>query len=546
IWTAGGLMTAVLLSGSALVVGAGLTEVTDYPFSLGWSEGNRLWDYSLLFGTRLYSFDPGVPPVAYLDTGRQLVGGVPFLLPGVTILAARIWLALVATLSYLLLGLLAFWPRRVTSPQTWILGALLVLVFLNQGPIHAPLVISAILVVLGTRASILWGALLMIGAGYFAATSRFTWMFAPAIWAVMIELGAIGPGRDDQPNHGRRRAIVLGLSGLLGSALAYSGVVVWSGAGVESSAVVSTSQQLLWYRLLPNATYGQGIVLGLARAVVPLAVVLVYAAKHYWRPPRLQAVVLILALLAFLVVGLIVSAKIGGGGDLHNLDMFLIGMVFAAAVLWRASEQGWRQGRRILPWWTQLCLALAVTLPAYGPLLALRPISFAEDAEWLRVLVDAERARDLGSLPGTETVAASLDEIQRTVAEAQRVGPILFLDQRQLMTFGHVRNVQLVSEYEKKRLMDEALSGNRSYFDPFYRDLAAKRFALLVSSPLRTPIKDREYGFGEENNAWVEWVARPVLCYYEELDTLNEVKVQLLVPREDAVDCPSVLPRTRP
>ncbi|HSR20968.1 MAG TPA: hypothetical protein VLL49_08640, partial [Anaerolineales bacterium] len=160
VWTGTGLLTAVLWSGSALVVGAGLTEVTDYPFSLGWSEGNRLWDYSLLFGRRLYSFDPGVPPVAYLDTGRQLVGGLPFLLPGVTILAARIWLALVATLPYLLLGLLAFWPRRVTRSHTWILGALLVLVFLNQGPIHAPLVISAILVVLGTRASILWGALL--------------------------------------------------------------------------------------------------------------------------------------------------------------------------------------------------------------------------------------------------------------------------------------------------------------------------------------------------------------------------------------------------
>jgi hypothetical protein len=26
-----------------------LKPVTSYPFSLGWSDGNRLWDYSILF-----------------------------------------------------------------------------------------------------------------------------------------------------------------------------------------------------------------------------------------------------------------------------------------------------------------------------------------------------------------------------------------------------------------------------------------------------------------------------------------------------------------
>jgi hypothetical protein len=91
-------------------------------------------------------------------------------------------------------------------------------------------------------------------------------------------------------------------------------------------------------------------------------------------------------------------------------------------------------------------------------------------------------------------------------------------------------------------MMDEALSGNETYFAPFYRDLRSRRFALIVSSLLRTPIKDSDYGFGEENNAWVTWVARPVLCYYEEKDTLIEVKTQLLVPRAAAPDCSSALP----
>lgn len=115
------------------------------------------------------------------------------------------------------------------------------------------------------------------------------------------------------------------------------------------------------------------------------------------------------------------------------------------------------------------------------------------------------------------------------------------MDQRQLLTFRYIEDIELISAYEKKRMMDEALSENAAYFDEFYADLSMHRFALVVSSRLRTPIKDSAYGFGEENNAWVKWVARPILCYYEEQDTLNDVKVELLVPRAAPLDCSAVL-----
>ena len=153
------------------------------------------------------------------------------------------------------------------------------------------------------------------------------------------------------------------------------------------------------------------------------------------------------------------------------------------------------------------------------------------------IAANVERPRDLGSLPDTKAVSSSLDQLSAAVRDAQRHGEILFMDQRQLLTFGDIRGVKLVGAYEKKRLMDEALSQDAAYFQPFYADLAAHRFSLIISSPLRTPIKDSEYGFGEENNAWVKWVARPILCYYAEQDTLNEVKVELLAPKSTPDAC---------
>jgi hypothetical protein len=91
--------------------------------------------------------------------------------------------------------------------------------------------------------------------------------------------------------------------------------------------------------------------------------------------------------------------------------------------------------------------------------------------------------------------------------------------------------------------MNEALASDGTYFDEFYKDLIAHRFSLIVSEPLRTPVQDSTFQFGEENNAWVKWVSAPLLCYYEKLETLKNVKIQLLVPKAIPEDCSSVIPK---
>jgi hypothetical protein len=135
-------------------------------------------------------------------------------------------------------------------------------------------------------------------------------------------------------------------------------------------------------------------------------------------------------------------------------------------------------------------------------------------------------------------VIKALDVLNRQVAQAQKSGEVLFMDQRQLLTFGNIQDVPLVNEYEKKYMMDQAMAGDQTYFEQFYRDLADQRFSLIITEPLFTRIKDSSDSFGEENNAWVRWVAEPLLCYYAPARKIQSVDVQLLVPREDPQNCP--------
>jgi len=167
-------------------------------------------------------------------------------------------------------------------------------------------------------------------------------------------------------------------------------------------------------------------------------------------------------------------------------------------------------------------LVLAVMLPVLREMVTAAPIQF----------------------PSREKNEAALSAIQDAVAKAEQEGEVLFLDQRQLLTFGYVQDVVLVPEYEKKRMMDQAMADNETYFRDFYEDLAAHRFSLIISEPLAVRWQGEEYHFGNENDAWVKWVSVPVLCYYQAGETFQDVGVQTLVPREEpladpAISCPT-------
>jgi len=542
-------LVLALLSAALFAVFASLKFVTDYPFSLGWSEGNRLWDYSILFGSGRYVYPPRQEIPVFLDSGRQFIGGIPFLLPGLTIGQERLWLGLVSIVPYLLLGLAAF---RFSSRQRifWLSAVLWSWLFLRQGPINATLILCAVLVVLAWRANLWVSAAYVLLATYAAYLSRYTWIFAPTIWFLTLELfdGFKDFGKTPLSQRTRLLLASLALCGIIGL------VILGGAAGAYfqldwvyrlppafstlTSALGRASQQsLLWYRLLPNETYGSGILIGTAIAVLPLMAVLAYHAKIN----RWQKWIVALPLLAFFAVGLVVSVKIGGGGDLHNMDMFLVGIFLAAALILDHQGIGWIQDIRFSPLWARFAFLLLIAVPGVSPLLELRSYEFAAQASWLTALTDSPNERALEMYPSDEIVENSLAVIQAEADAAKTSGGVLFMDQRQLLTFGYIENVPLIPQYDKKVLMNQALASDETYFQGFYADLAARRFSLIVTHPLVAKSQGTDE-FGEENNAWVKWVSKPLLCFYEVKQTLTDVNVQLLVPKAGKVDCEKAMP----
>ena len=333
------VLASFVIVGSGFAFAKLFVGVTDYPFSLYWSEGNRLWDYSLLYRPELYDYTENeLSSGVSSRVGRSLLYGLPYLLPQFSIGGVRVWNALLFSIPYAVLGWVAIAVSR-GSLIRWVLFGLWVFIFLNQGPIWSSLVIVALMVTL-VKQSNLWVALpVLFIAGYYAELSRSTWVFAPSIWIIMIVFAQPSIDKRGLKFYDWMRAILLGIAGVVGSFLFPQSGILQDRLGRFSENIQSilTQHPLLWDRLLPNNTFGTGILFGLALACLPLIILIIYLVKtSRLKFIFVQKFILGLGLASFLGVGLVASVKVGGGTNLHNLDMFLLGMVFLAAIVWES------------------------------------------------------------------------------------------------------------------------------------------------------------------------------------------------------------------
>ena len=507
----GALLFTALLARSSF-------SVTDYPFTLYWSEGNRFYDYSLVFGQALYNH---AGPIAnpYGAIGRYALWGVLFLWDGLPIGAHRLWNLVLQTLPVLIFAWLL--TRRL-KPTSLRYGMLLwITLFLTVlAPLHPPFIVASIISILFAfdRDPVRRGVTLVL-ASIYVGLSRWTWVLAPAAIGALIDLLLYYPAR--QGSFWRRvlptgiLVIASVIAGLLPSLENY--------LAVAQGTSMTTSQPLLWYRLLPNETLGPGVLL---LALMYTAPVLAILAWQFFNKEIqldwLQRAAVWGTLTGFFIVGLVISTKIGGGGDLHNLDMYLISLLVLAVIGLMMQNEA----RLRLPVWGVGLIFIVILTTVYD-FIPLNPSS-----SYLSIL----------DSPDKHETAETLSVVQEAVANYAENGDVLFIDHRQLLTFGYLPAIPFIPDYEKKFMMDQAMGNNADYFRNYYNDLAAKRFTLIVTEPLRSVSKEEIGGpFSEENDAWVLWVSNPTLCFYEPIYESKATNVELLIPKQNPVGCDEYL-----
>jgi hypothetical protein len=208
-----------------------------------------------------------------------------------------------------------------------------------------------------------------------------------------------------------------------------------------------------------------------------------------------------------LVGGLVVSTKIGGGGDLHNMDAYMVMLALIAVYFLsqRVESESDSKTRFTPATWSGIALMLIVPV-AFSLMRISSPFTY-------------EKAK----------AEADLSQLRETVQAYSESGPVLFINERELLTFKSIPNIQIVPDYEVVTLMEMAISGNQPYLDQFYKDLASHRFAAIVAQRQNLGVSTGD--FIEESNVWSRLVAQPLLCQYKPILTLTYANVQVFVPR---------------
>jgi hypothetical protein len=401
--------------------------------------------------------------------------------------------------------------------------------FLLVGPVYYHLTLPLILILWGYDRQKTWRTLLFVLiASAWAGISRINWFPVPGMLAASLYILEEPVNQRSFWHYWSKPVLwtVLGTGSAFAAQAAYA---VLSGNPPEQF-ISSLSSDLLWYRLLPNPTYPEGVLLSALIVILPmLALVLARLKGDRERIHPLRLLGLGTILLALLAGGLVVSTKIGGGSNLHNLDAFLSLFMFITAcavfdrVAWdRTSDQDSLETEQPLEIYQtpirRAWLILTIMIPIYTAVLVGAPYR----------------------MPNQADTQDALEKIERFV---DRLDPnreeVLFIDERQLVTFQTIQGIKLIPDYEKVFLMEMAMAGNPDYLGRFHSDLKNQRFSVIISEPLFITTKGASEPFGEENDAWVEQVSRPVLCYYESARFLRATSLQILVPKkEPGPGCP--------
>ena len=508
------LLSVVLVQTTLHLLAVNFSYVTNYPFAMGWSETSRYYYPSLFISKAIYG--QGYPLPILHPTLHLLL--VPPYLFDAPLWFHRFWQVTARILFLAVVALVMIRRISIKDMGAKCLVGLSFFLYLLMGPLYFHLAVPVILILIwyssgNERRN--WIILFLTSA--WCGWSRVNWYPVPAI--IMAVLYVL-----ESPFKGKNlwqyllKPALWGIVGLL-TAFAFQRIYI-AISGVENTAYFYTSlaSDLLWYRLVPSATFPTGILPAaiLLSASMWFVMYLVFRThKGSFHPMR--SFLLIAALIVLFVVGVFVSLKIGGGADLHNMDSYFVVMLIMIAYLIFAhysNEDGSFDNPLSINW---VVVALLIAMPVWSQLQSSAGI------------VNYDRSR-------TNAVLASL---QYRVDQVNSLGgEILFINQRHLISMGMLSDVTLVPEYEREDLMEMAMGNNTEYLGRFRSDMENQRFSLIVVDPLRFQYLGPQRSFGEENNVWVRRVMKYILCNYREDEIFLEDNVALYVPQDGERQCP--------
>ncbi|HEX9332227.1 MAG TPA: hypothetical protein VF896_10080 [Anaerolineales bacterium] len=519
-----GFASALVLLGVVYEILIRFNAVTTYPLSMGWSEGSRYYYASLYFSKWLYGEST---PLSTLHPSRYFLQSIPFLIPGLSITAHRfwqflLWIGLTAGTTIVLANR-AFPPKEKAAK--WLFAGWAFLFLLCVG-VYYHLEVAVILPLLFVTMKRPWQSLLaVICASLWAGISRINWFPVPAMIAIAIYLLEMPfrPATVDSKSIPFKQILsylaqpaLWAVVGLLSALAAQAAYIPLSGNANNVDAFASSFvSDLLWYRLWPNANHFLGILPAILIVTAPLIVTILIAARQWTSLYSIRWSGLFLMIGILFVGSLVVSTKIGGGGDLHNMDAYaiLIAIVAAYFVGGRVQVEFDESPLQIRSW---PALAVAVLIPVLFLIPLLSPYP------------KYDKSRNM----------MAYQQLTQTVNKMGKQGPILFINERQLVTFGDV-DVSLVADYEAVTLMEMAMSNNQAYLNRFYGDLKRHRFAAIVAAKQNLVIKQTG-ALVEENNVWNSRVSPYILCYYHPLLTIEPQgnRIEVYVPTAAPANCP--------
>jgi len=509
----GALISVVLFQTTFHFLAVQFSYVTGYPFAMGWSETSRYYYPSLFLSKLVYGQNY---PWPVLHPTLHLLLTPPYLF-GAPLWAHRLWQVMIRLV--LVGAIVPVMMKRllVQGNATRWLVALGMMLYLFMGPLYFHLAVPVIILLYGfsyQNDRRTWLAVLL--ASIWCGWSRVNWYPVPGMIAAILYLMEV-------PFNGKnawRYLLKPALWFVVGTLTAFISQRIYIAiSGIPPELFyTSLSSDLLWYRLLPNASYSLGILPAAILTSLPMWLVIYLSSRgrnQNWHPIR--SLLTFAALLVLFLGGLVVSLKIGGGADLHNMDAYFVLLLIVMSYLLFARyrrEDGDFDQPTSLHW---VFVVLLIVMPVWTQ------IKFNVGVG----TYDTTRTQDvLSALQGR------VDEINT------QGGDILFITQRHLISMHMLDGVTLVPEYEREDLMEWAMANNVKYLGRFRSDLESQRFSLIVVNPLNFNYLGSSYSFGEENNVWVRRVMKHILCNYREDAVFPEDDIALYVPQLGERQCP--------